>query len=341
MIRSRISSSNNNNNNDVICDECTKQKGGNAAQNCSTKSNVRRRGGNGGIGGGSKSFIAVISFVLITVVGIYLTGLYGMLLFVNIQTTNTGISTTPVLVSSSSSSSSISSNLSLVEAQKILGDIRRQFNDRYKVTRGKDDGNFIFTGADLLQKGLHTFGSIDYTARRLLDAMRNKRPFVFAFSGYSITVGRGNFFHQSFPFIVEQILKQPMQQLFGVKLIVRNAAIGGIPSFPYGFCMEHFLGKDPDIISWDYSMNEGGKDSSVLEAFIRQATKQLSKRPMIIMIDTNANRMKTLDEYTKRGWLHDAIAIGKKEIIDEKKIFDSSRTDDLPEGFKDWVSIMI
>ena len=160
-----------------------KQKGGNAAQSCSTKSNVRRRGGNGGIGGGSKSFIAVISFVLVTVVGIYLTGLYGMLLYVNFQTTNTGISTTANLVSSSSSSSSISSKFSLMEAQKILGDIRRQFNDRYKVTGGKDDGNLIFTGADLLQKGLHTFGSIDYTARRPLDAMRNKRPFVFAFSG--------------------------------------------------------------------------------------------------------------------------------------------------------------
>jgi hypothetical protein len=185
----------------------------------------------------------------------------------------------------------------------------------------------------MLQKGLHNFGSIDHTAQRILEASIESRPFVMAFSGYSITVGRGNFFNQSFPFVMQNALKESVHQIFGIPLVVRNGAIGGIPSFPYGFCLEHFLGRDPDIISWDYSMNENGKDASVLEAFVRQATQQLPRRPMIIMIDTNANRMNLLKQYTEKGWLHDAIAVGKKDILDEKKVFSM---DPLPPGFQEW-----
>jgi hypothetical protein len=207
------------------------------------------------------------------------------------------------------------------EARQSLEDIRRAFQTRY-------GGSSMST--ELLQRGLHPFGSIDYTAQRLLSASREGRPFVMAFSGYSITVGRGNFFNQSFPFVVQDA----MQQILGVPLVVRNGAIGGIPSFPYGFCLEHFLGRDPDVISWDYSMNEQGKDASVLESWIRQATQQLPHRPMIIMVDTNAHRMDLLEQYTQRGWLKDALAVGKKEILnDEAKIL---AMDPLPPGFQEW-----
>lgn len=131
-----------------------------------------------------------------------------------------------------------------------------------------------------------------------------------------------------------------MSELFGIPLVVRNAAIGGIPSFPYGFCLDHFLGSDPDVISWDYSMNEGGRDASILEAFLRQATQQMPNRPMVIMVDTNAIRMDTLDEYTHKGWLKDAIAIGKKDILNDKEIFGGEKNPkpqkDLPAGFQDW-----
>ena len=111
-------------------------------------------------------------------------------------------------------------------------------------------------------------------ALRMIQALLEDRPFVMAFSGYSITVGRGNFFNQSFPFVTQRVLQEPLQRIMNTELIVRNGAIGGIPSYPYGFCLEHFLGTDPDVISWDYSMNEGGRDASVLEAFVRQATQQ-------------------------------------------------------------------
>ena len=222
-------------------------------------------------------------------------------------------------------------------SRKLLGEIRSAFNERYKV---EFEGKNVLNGKKLLEKGLKSFGSIENTARRILEASRASRPFVMAFSGYSITVGRGNFYNQSFPFVVGSILEEPLQQIFGVPLTVRNAAIGGIPSFPYAFCLDHFLGTDPDVVSWDYLMNEQGKDPSIFEAFLRQVTAQLPKKPMVIMVETNAARMKMLHDYTQRGWLGDAIAIGKKDILNQKEIFgeesDPTPEEKLPSGFQQW-----
>jgi hypothetical protein len=184
-----------------------------------------------------------------------------------------------------------------------------------------------------LKKGLTTFGSIDATAARMVEASQMGRPFVMAFSGYSVTVGRGNFFNQSFPFEVERILAQPVQEILGIPLVVRNAAIGGIPSFPYSFCLEHFVGEDPDVLSWDYSMNEG-RGASVLEAFVRQSLQRLSKRPMIIMLDKDQRRSDVLKQYTDKGILADAITVGRKEDVLDTKTLESLKA--LPPGFQEW-----
>lgn len=61
-------------------------------------------------------------------------------------------------------------------------------------------------------------------------------------------MGRGNYFNQSYPFVLEEILKEPMK-LIGIDLQVRNAAIGGVPSFPYAWCLENFLSPDADVVS--------------------------------------------------------------------------------------------
>eukprot|EP00537_Pseudo-nitzschia_pungens_P003220 CAMPEP_0172360098 /NCGR_PEP_ID=MMETSP1060-20121228/4194_1 /TAXON_ID=37318 /ORGANISM="Pseudo-nitzschia pungens, Strain cf. cingulata" /LENGTH=294 /DNA_ID=CAMNT_0013081989 /DNA_START=64 /DNA_END=945 /DNA_ORIENTATION=+ len=251
-------------------------------------------------------FLVIVVFVVLAMIGINMAGLREIL-----QAKPPPPPPKPSPGKSASMVSQQAASPKGVRASKqieVLDKVRQEFNERYKV-EGK------LNGKSLLEKGLHSFGSIDNTALRILDASRAKRPFVMAFSGYSITVGRGNYYNQSFPFVAGDILQQPMRQLFDIPVVVRNAAIGGIPSFPYGFCLDHFLGSDPDVISWDYSMNEKAKDASVLEAFLRQATKQLPKRPMVIMMDTNANRMRTLDEYADKGWLKDAIAVANKDIL--------------------------
>ena len=118
------------------------------------------------------------------------------------------------------------------------------------------------------------------TACRLRQAKLEKRPFRLAFGGYSVTTGHGNRHIDSYPFQLKEFL-EPIIKLAGiVSLKVNNAAIGGVPSFPYGWCMKEFWGGEtkttanndaqsiPDVVSWDFGMNEPGGPEG-LEAYVR------------------------------------------------------------------------
>lgn len=215
------------------------------------------------------------------------------------------------------------------EATQIIAQIRKDFSERY--------GSYAPT---LLEKGIQAFGSLDATAHRMIHAYRQQRPFVMAFTGYSVTVGRGNFFNQSFPFVVQRILQVPLQQVLGIPLQVTNAAIGGIPSFPYSFCLEHFVGLEADVLSWDYSMNEG-KSAASVEAFLRQALQQLPHHPMMILLDRQVSRQALLQDYTQLGLVHDALMVGRKEDIwgsasDLPPPLTNEAEAVLPPGFQDW-----
>ena len=165
---------------------------------------------------------------------------------------------------------------------KVAKTIRLDFSKRF--------GGEIAARA-ILQRGLSTFANnndvddVKHTACRIQNAQRHQRPFKFAFGGYSVTVGRGNYFSQSFPLVMERILQRPFQVL-GIDLQVRNAAIGGIPSFPYGFCMHNFWGFNADVVSWDYSMNEAGGKPEGLEAYVRHVM-MLEGAPKLIVKDTH------------------------------------------------------
>ena len=128
---------------------------------------------------------------------------------------------------------------------------------------------------------------LKHTATRILEAKHNNRPFKIAFAGYSVTVGRGNYFHQSYPIAMERFLTKAMS-LLGIELQVRNAAIGGVPSFPYGWCLNSFLGDDADVISWDFSMNEPGGVADGLEAYMRHGLS-MDRRPMLIVKDASVS----------------------------------------------------
>ena len=212
---------------------------------------------------------------------------------------------------------------SLSKAQKIsqIEALRAGFSERYGNTSGT-----------MLSKGIHMYGSIQTTAERMLRAAAHQRPFVMGFGGYSVTVGRGNFFHQSYPFVMQRVLGETFQQLLGVPLEVRNGAIGGIPSFPYAFCLGHFLGEDADVISWDYSMNEGN-GATVLESYIRQGLS-LPHYPMLILLDSNKGRCDVLQKYSDMGILGDSISMGKGEVVDKALL--ELPEDQRPPGLREW-----
>lgn len=212
----------------------------------------------------------------------------------------------------------------------------RSIRDTFAKRYGGDDEAY-----KMLSRGIKTFGdeskrklAVQHTAKRILRAAASDDPkFVASFGGYSVTVGRGNMFSQSFPFIMESVLKEPLKKL-GVDLVVRNAAIGGIPSFPYGWCLSNFLGEDSDLVSWDYSMNEGN-DATGLESYIRHALATMPKRPLVVILDNKRNRMDLIDKYVNLGTLIDPVAIVRGDNVVDKNLL-SRKEEELPEGLTKW-----
>lgn len=211
---------------------------------------------------------------------------------------------------------------SFQQASTRIAQFRKDFVEKYGAT-----------AIDWYHKAITPFGSLDTTARRLLTA---EKKFVMAFAGYSVTVGRGNHFSQSFPFVLERLFRPVLRDILSVDLEVRNAAIGGIPSFPYAFCLPHFLGEDADVISWDYSMNEGN-GAAVLESYIRLSQKSLSrKRPMMIVLDKNPQRKKLLQDYARMGILLDGVSISRAGEVIPKEMLEEKDESKLPVGLHNW-----
>jgi len=215
---------------------------------------------------------------------------------------------------------------------------------RDKISQLRDEFYIRYGGKEMatamLKKGLRTFenqndknskssSSIRATANRFLSAIvrheasistsQQQAEFVMAFAGYSVTVGRGNHLSQSYPFILEKILAPILQlQPFNIKLIVRNSAIGGIPSFPYGWCLSNFLGKDADLVSWDYGMNEGN-GALGLESYVRQSLLMPKSPPLFVLLDMKSGkRLDILQKYVNLQALPDPIALGNKDAVDKK-----------------------
>lgn len=182
------------------------------------------------------------------------------------------------------------------------------------------------------------------TACRLRQAKFEQRPFVFSFGGYSVTTGHGNRHIDSYPFQLKEFL-EPIIKLAGiVSLKVNNAAIGGVPSFPYGWCMKEFWGGEtddavqsiPDVVSWDFGMNEPGGPEG-LEAYVRHLlstyNSNIGPPPKLIVKDYFAanHRKEVLAEYSSH--LRDPVILHTDVAA---KPFLAREEEFRPLGFQKW-----
>jgi hypothetical protein len=220
--------------------------------------------------------------------------------------------------------------------------IAEGLRERYAETYGNEN-----IARMLLDKGTTTFfqkedtndapADIVATACRLQQAQKEKRPFRVAFGGYSVTAGRGNQFEQSFPFQMQRLLESVFKAAGIPDLQVTNAAIGGCPAFPYGWCMANFWGTAPDVVSWDYSMNEAGGVPEGLEAYIRHLLSTYnatnSMPPKLIVKDTYlaAQRRDLLGAYA--NFLRDPIVLHTGPAV---KPFLERKEEHNPIGFQEW-----
>lgn len=220
------------------------------------------------------------------------------------------------------SSNNIKSNLKEFSEMKD-----KMYHEFYKRYGGKENAMYLY------KNGLYTFDakkSIEYTATRILSSIKSSK-FNLSFGGYSVTVGRGNYFHQSYPFILENILS-PIFEKVNVAFKVHNGAIGGTPSFPYGWCLRNFLGVENDFISWDFSMNEG-RSAMGLEAYLRQGIVMFGN-PMVMLLDNFKSgggkvRRELVQKYVDLGVLTDVVIVNPDFSYVPKELMKE-------EGLRDW-----
>ena len=224
--------------------------------------------------------------------------------------------------------------------------LRERFADTYGGIRA---------ARAMLERGLRTFSfpsndvvpdDLRHTACRLWRAQhsKTKTPFRMAFGGYSVTAGRGNYHAQSYPLVMERQL-HTVFQLLGIDLEVRNAAIGGCPSFPYGWCLRQFLGHAPDVVSWDFSMNEAGGDPVGLEAYLRHVLTQFgtsSYSPKLIVKDTHlaVERRRLLQYYYNASVSSNSWSTARDPVVlhtdPAAQPFLELPESDRPVGFQSW-----
>ena len=227
--------------------------------------------------------------------------------------------------------------------------LRKEFVDRYG---GENAARYI------LQTSISTFASANHDdgggnndgsnqlplavrrlAERLVASRTSKRPFKMAFGGYSVTAGRGNRFEQSYPFVIQRLLEGPIKDLGIPDLVVRNAALGGAPSFPYGWCLENFLGGDADVVSWGFAMNEANVEGGItegLEGYLRRAVV-MKNSPMLLVEDahTALPRRQMLQYYADHGVGLDTLVVHSKPASEP---FVALNEGIKPPGFVDWRS---
>jgi len=196
--------------------------------------------------------------------------------------------------------------------------------DPISAIANKDNNN---NGADI-PRGLL------YTAKRIKEAKANGKKFKISFAGGGAITGRGNHFEQSFPSVLAGNLIEPFKKL-GIELEVRNAAIAGIGSFPFGWCFKNYLGQDVDVVSWDPELTNRGDTTAAFEAYLRNAIS-MEHSPMMIVREYayTETRRELLQKYVDLGAIGDPIVVNLEAAVYPFKDLDESI---FPAGFKDWL----
>jgi hypothetical protein len=107
--------------------------------------------------------------------------------------------------------------------------------------------------------------------------------FVWLNAGHSSAAGHGNRFNETYTAIVEATAKATFAAV-GIDLEGRNYAMGGMSSAAeLALCSEAVYGTDPDLMTWNFGMTDGGALwRHILFAYRRAMTRN---RPVLLDID--------------------------------------------------------
>jgi hypothetical protein len=129
-------------------------------------------------------------------------------------------------------------------AKNLIGKLLSLIYRRYELDT-RPGGQFFRTSNNVDPR---TWDILKYKfATKMLEG---NGEFLMTFGGSSVTAGHDNFYNQSYPAIFNKRMKDVFAAL-GIKLIVRNIALGANNCVPYIFCYESMGGMNPDFVNWE------------------------------------------------------------------------------------------
>jgi hypothetical protein len=117
--------------------------------------------------------------------------------------------------------------------------------------------------------GFPTPTSRKVAGAKLVDAVLRKKKFTVGVMGISTTAGHDNYYNQSYSKVFERHFGTVLAAA-GVALEVRNHAVGGFGVMPSHLCVHTMVGKDLDLLTWDFQMMAPRGDC-IVENFARAA----------------------------------------------------------------------
>jgi len=136
----------------------------------------------------------------------------------------------------------------------------------------------------------------------MLSPEEGDRRFTFAFTGHSNVAGHGNYFDQTYPFVMARALSSLFHDA-GVHLAVQNFAVGGGSSVPYfSYCARDVMGPEVDVASWDTAMVESGKSEKQGEAFVRGVLALPHPPAAVLVMDGRTRAPRWGSIYSERAW---------------------------------------
>lgn len=218
----------------------------------------------------------------------------------------------------------------------LFWNVARGLRERFTETYANGDTS---VARGIVDAAVSTTPSATQITACRMHHRRKDTVFRMAFGGYSVTAGHGNRFSQSFPMVLEKLLETSISVAVGLRLQVRNAAIGGSPSFPYGWCLPQLLDAAPDVVSWDFSMNEAGDDPTGLEAYVRHVLYQFPHSQLVVKDTHMAVQRRDLllsSSLFNGGYadhLQDPLLLHTDPAVDPFLLEDEEHR---PPGFRQW-----
>jgi len=161
--------------------------------------------------------------------------------------------------------------------------------------------------AFISKKGLNMF------AKKLLHSMMSNDEFYFIMGGHSAAAGHGNNFHQTYMMELANIMEPVMHKL-GVRLIVRNLAMGGLGTTHYSLGASTLYG-ETDVMYWDSGMTE--KSGADQDLFHKQVLLGGERVPVLLNGAVNDLKVETGDNLWYGGIMDGMTAVAETTDLDQ------------------------